>query len=146
MLCLLRTSIYVQMCTFISRDDAFSQCQTARHLFRPTSPFSLHLQQIWSYPKRVVAHLTFAVLPSPKKESRKCFYFIKFHKAPEKGTDSLITDLILQKKDLTWAQSKRTPAAETNNREVPFIHQHDLLLYFIQVPHKYALILMQIVI
>lgn len=53
--------------TFISRDDAFSQCQTAWLLFPPTAPFALHLQQIWSYPKRIVAHFTLAVLSAPKK-------------------------------------------------------------------------------
>lgn len=55
--------------TFVSRDDAFSQCQAAWLLFPPTAPFSLHLQQIGGYPKRVVAHLTIAVLTAPEKNS-----------------------------------------------------------------------------
>lgn len=44
----------------------------------------------------------------------------------EKHTNIRNTDLILQKKDLTWALSKRTPAAETKNTELPFTQRHVL--------------------
>lgn len=36
---------------------------------------------------------------------------------PNRMKYRLYTDLILQKKDLTWALSNRTPAAETMERE-----------------------------
>lgn len=62
------------ICTLISRDDAFSQGQAAR-LLLPTLSFSLHLQQIWCYPKGVVTHLTLTVLPTPKTYiDIFCFY------------------------------------------------------------------------
>ena len=52
--------------TLVSRDDAFSQRQAARLLLFPTASCSLHRQQVGGHPKRVVTHLTLAVLPTPK--------------------------------------------------------------------------------
>lgn len=60
--------------TFISRYNAFSQCQAAWLLLLATTSCSLHLQQVRRDPERVVPQLPLTVLPTPKTNFPKMYF------------------------------------------------------------------------